>query len=85
MEAWPVSPAELRAGDLVFLSDPDSPETARHVAIYLGGGRIIEAPSSGLPVRRLSFHKRFSREIEKVKPGDRILDRVIGFGRPNIQ
>lgn len=38
----PVSRGELRAGDLVFSFSPIS-----HVAIYLGGGRMIAAPSAG--------------------------------------
>ncbi len=37
-----VSRSELRAGDLVFSFSPIS-----HVGIYLGGGRMIAAPSAG--------------------------------------
>lgn len=38
----------LRAGDLVFwATDPSNPQTIHHVAIYLGDGRIVEAPQSG--------------------------------------
>jgi peptidoglycan DL-endopeptidase RipA len=39
---------DLRAGDLVFwATTPDNPSTIYHVAIYLGGGTMIEAPESG--------------------------------------
>ncbi len=39
---------DLRAGDLVFwATDPGDPQTIHHVAIYLGDGRIVEAPQSG--------------------------------------
>ena len=39
---------DLRAGDLVFwATDPSNPQTIHHVAIYLGDGRIVEAPQSG--------------------------------------
>jgi peptidoglycan DL-endopeptidase RipA len=43
-----VSSNNLRAGDLVFwATTPSNPTTIHHVAIYLGGGQIIEAPQSG--------------------------------------
>jgi len=43
-----VSSNSLRAGDLVFwATTPSNPTTIHHVAIYLGGGQIIEAPQSG--------------------------------------
>lgn len=38
----PVSRSELRPGDLVFSFSPIS-----HVGIYIGGGRLIAAPSAG--------------------------------------
>ncbi len=43
---------ELRPGDLIFWSlDPNDPGTIHHVAMYLGGGRMIHAPRSGKPVQ----------------------------------
>ncbi|MCW2578474.1 MAG: Cell wall-associated hydrolase, NlpC family [Blastococcus sp.] len=43
-----VSSDDLRPGDLVFwANDPSDPDTIRHVAIYLGGNEILEAPQSG--------------------------------------
>jgi hypothetical protein len=42
-----VAPSALRAGDLVFYGV----RHVHHVAMYLGGGRILEAPSSSSPVR----------------------------------
>ncbi len=41
-----ISRAELRPGDLVFYHSPVS-----HVAIYIGGGQVVEAPNSGSNVR----------------------------------
>lgn len=41
-----VSRADLRPGDLVFYHSPIS-----HVAMYIGGGRVVEAPNSGNVVR----------------------------------
>ena len=37
-----ISKAELRPGDLIFWGNP-----AHHVAMYIGGGRIIQAPQTG--------------------------------------
>jgi cell wall-associated NlpC family hydrolase len=43
-----VSSNALRAGDLVFwATDPSDPDTISHVALYLGDGRIVQAPESG--------------------------------------
>lgn len=43
-----VSSDDLRAGDLVFwATDPSDPETIHHVALYLGNGRVVQAPESG--------------------------------------
>lgn len=41
-----ISRADLKPGDLVFYHRPVS-----HVAIYIGGGRVVEAPNSGNNVR----------------------------------
>jgi cell wall-associated NlpC family hydrolase len=41
-----ISRAELRPGDLVFYHSPIS-----HVAIYIGDGKVVEAPNSGNDVR----------------------------------
>ncbi len=47
-----VSRDNLQRGDLVFWAfDTSNPATIHHVAIYLGGGQIIEAPESGETVR----------------------------------
>jgi cell wall-associated NlpC family hydrolase len=45
-------------GDLLFWAyDPSNPATIHHVAIYLGGGKIVEAQQTGVPVhvRSMSF------------------------------
>lgn len=47
--ATTISQAEAQPGDLVFFDDDE------HVALYLGGGMIIEAPDYGIPVRIVSL------------------------------
>jgi len=60
-----VSTSDLQAGDLVFFGDDTS--SIHHVAIYVGGGQMVEAPGhnsdcSGIPVRQVSL--RTSQLIE---------------------
>lgn len=39
-------------GDLLFYAtDPSDPSTIHHVMLYLGNGRMVEAPYTGQPVR----------------------------------
>lgn len=43
-----VSSNDLQRGDLVFWgTDPRNPNAITHVAIYLGGNQVIQAPQSG--------------------------------------
>jgi len=47
-----LSLAEAEIGDLLFFApDPSDPATIDHVGIYLGGGRMVEAPHTGADVR----------------------------------
>jgi len=47
-----VSSKNLEAGDLVFwATDVSDPDTIHHVAIWLGGEQILEAPQSGSVVK----------------------------------
>jgi len=44
--------AQAQIGDLVFFApDPSDPATIDHVGIYLGAGRMVEAPHTGAAVR----------------------------------
>jgi cell wall-associated NlpC family hydrolase len=44
----PVSYSQLQPGDLIFwASDPSNPNTIFHVAIYIGNGKMIQAPHTG--------------------------------------
>ncbi|MBU1801399.1 MAG: C40 family peptidase, partial [Actinobacteria bacterium] len=46
----PISASERRPGDLVFWASSDDPSSIYHVALYVGGDRIIHAPRTGRPV-----------------------------------
>lgn len=59
--------AELAPGDLLFwATDVTNPATIHHVGIYVGGGRVIDAPRTGLTVRETGV----------------VLDGLIGAVRP---
>jgi cell wall-associated NlpC family hydrolase len=45
-----ISESEIQPGDLLFYNG------IGHVAMYVGGGKIIDAPSAGQPVRELSMN-----------------------------
>ncbi|MGC4937539.1 C40 family peptidase [Kribbella sp. DT2] len=46
-----ISEDELRPGDLIFWAEnSNDPGTIFHVAMYLGGGRMVHAPRTGRPV-----------------------------------
>lgn len=48
--------SDLRMGDLVFWTRNGSPSGIYHVGIYLGGGRMIEAPRTGDVVKVASLY-----------------------------
>ncbi|WP_255204911.1 NlpC/P60 family protein [Actinomadura sp. BRA 177] len=48
----------LRPGDLIFFAtDPSNPATIHHVGIYIGDGRMVEAPYTGARVRISSIYR----------------------------
>ncbi|TDD79017.1 NlpC/P60 family protein [Actinomadura rubrisoli] len=48
----------LRSGDLVFFArDKSNPDTIHHVGVYIGDGRMVEAPYTGAHVRISSVHR----------------------------
>ncbi|MGK5549577.1 C40 family peptidase [Streptomyces sp. URMC 127] len=50
-----ISRRALQRGDLVFWSRNGRASGVHHVALYLGGGRYVEAPRPGLKVRVSTF------------------------------
>ena len=55
--ARPVKVAELRRGDLLFFNQEG--KKYGHVAIYVGGGKFVHAPSSGKSVRSDSLDSAY--------------------------
>jgi cell wall-associated NlpC family hydrolase len=49
---------KMRIGDLLFYGNP-----VHHVAIYVGNGKMIEAPGRGKRVRKVSAHRAGLRKI----------------------
>lgn len=48
---------DLRAGDLIFWAyDTSDPTSIHHVAMYVGAGRMVEAPRTGLDVREIPVY-----------------------------
>jgi cell wall-associated NlpC family hydrolase len=56
----PVSMDEVRRGDLIFFDERGV--KLSHVALYLGGGRFVHAPSSGGRVRIDELQSPYWRE-----------------------
>lgn len=52
----PIPVSDARPGDLLFWSNNGQPSGIHHVALYLGGGRFIEAPHTGSYVRYNSIY-----------------------------
>ncbi|WP_067479559.1 C40 family peptidase [Actinomadura hibisca] len=59
--------AQLQPGDLLFFShNPRNPAGIHHVALYLGGGRMLHAPQTGDVVRIAQFTGNAYRERQYV-------------------
>ena len=46
----PVALAKIQPGDLLFFAGPGGKGLVHHVAIYVGGGRVIDSPYTGASV-----------------------------------
>jgi cell wall-associated NlpC family hydrolase len=67
-----VSTSHLQPGDLLFYyTDPTAPGYISHVAIYLGDGRMIQAPEPGMDVQvvPVAFGSEFAGAI-RVSPAE---------------
>ena len=57
-----VAVADVQPGDLVFFGDP-----IHHVGLYVGDGKMVEAPREGKPVRVSSTNRRDLVAIGRVR------------------
>jgi cell wall-associated NlpC family hydrolase len=55
-QSTPISAGQLQPGDLVFWGSSSDPGSIYHVALYAGGGQIIQAPRTGVPVEEVSMY-----------------------------
>lgn len=63
----PVSPQQAGPGDLLFFDGP--PDAPGHVGIYMGGGKMIEAPHTGASVRIRAVSPASAVAIRRVVNG----------------
>jgi peptidoglycan DL-endopeptidase CwlO len=69
-----VPASQVQPGDLVFFAGSDGTPTAPgHVALVIGGGKMIEAYATGFPIRISTYGQSSSA------PGDQT---VVGFTNP---
>jgi hypothetical protein len=80
MKAKPIKRSELKPADLIFSGKADNPKKITHVALYAGDGQIIEAPQTGMVVRKVPFKEKYGKPLEEVESGDRVGERIIYFG-----
>jgi len=55
-ETTPISFSDIRRGDPLFWGDSDDPDSIYHVAMYLGHGKMIQAPRPGRSVEIVSIY-----------------------------
>jgi cell wall-associated NlpC family hydrolase len=69
-----------KPGDLVFLSARQDPSKIVHVMLAAKGDELIEAPGTGLSVRRISAAQRLGQSLESLKPGAVVNEQTVTFG-----
>lgn len=53
-----VPTSQLQPGDLLFYAaDPNDPASIHHVAVAIGGGRMVEAYAPGVPIRVVAIRR----------------------------
>lgn len=80
MKAKPIKRNRLHPADLIFSAKADNPKKITHVTIYADNEEIVEAPQTGMAVRKISFQEKYGKSLSEVESGDTVGDRVIYFG-----
>ena len=70
----------VQPGDLIFLSERHNPKHISHVMLYAGDGEVIEAPGTGLAVRRIALKQRLGQSLDWLAPGAVVEDQTLFFG-----
>ncbi len=65
-----LDPDDIRAGDLIFLSREEEPQSIDHVLLSLGGEEFIEAPHTGDAVRIRSFSDKLGCDLSTLARHD---------------
>lgn len=55
-QSTPIRSSQLQPGDLLFWGSSGSPNSIYHVALYVGGGKMIHAPRRGKPVTEVAVN-----------------------------
>ncbi len=61
---------QLKAGDLIFVSAEDKPDTITHVMLSMGGEKFIEAAETGGFVRVSTFIDKFGKGLSQLAGQD---------------
>ncbi len=80
MKAKKIRKENLKMGDLVFVASKDNPNKVSHVAIYIEGDTLIEAPRTGETVHKITFEQKFGTPLDQITDGEPVGDRVLHFG-----
>lgn len=78
MRARPVKSPQ--PADLIFLSAKNNPRRIVHVMLVDKGDDLIEAPGTGLAVRRISSRERLGAALAQIKPGSTVDGQTVTFG-----
>jgi cell wall-associated NlpC family hydrolase len=81
LKAQPIKRKDLKPADLIFSAKADDPRKITHVALYAGDSSIVEAPQTGMTVRKIPFKEKFGQALSQVESGSVVGDRVVYFGR----
>lgn len=66
--------------DLIFLSERGQPDRIVHVMLYAGDEQLLEAPGTGLTVRRSAIRDRLGRPLSELTPGTVVDGQTVSFG-----
>jgi gamma-D-glutamyl-L-lysine dipeptidyl-peptidase len=81
LQADKIRRGDLKPADLIFSAKSDNPKNVTHVVLYAGEDQIIEAPQTGMVVRKVSFKEKYGKDLSQTESGQTVGDRILYFGR----